>query len=104
MERLEKIFGNEREAKIAQGLLVTILEKTGPVRVIELMIDALPDITVLLGPEDPNPRNANYCSIFEQLLRSGFVKDIREGRGLDAGTVIVMPEESKTFFEEHYMD
>ena len=95
MERLEAIFGSEKDVKIAQGLLQTLREFENPASALYITTQAQERISALIEslPRDPK---ISYRDMFSKLIQRGYI----EVRGLTTTecltigpqSMIVMPE------------
>ncbi len=109
MQKLEEIFG-KFEARVAQGLLVTLHSSTAPVEVYHLIRESTEEIRVFLKNLYFNPRIADYEAMLMQLEREKYVMmtditgaPILEGIGVAGRDQIQFTEEGKSFFEQNYV-
>ena len=96
------IFTNEREAKIAQGLLSALRPIKQPIGQSPLWKAAKPEIIRLLGEDIPNPRDANYQEIIEMLVASEYLRGTGGYRFFNLQTPVIMAETARKFFDETY--
>lgn len=98
------IFTDEREAKIAQGLLLTLRARSpAKVKLFELWVEALPEVIRLLGPEDKKPRNARYTGITEEITRAGYVKSNVSPPWTDVNVGLELSEDGIRFVDDNYV-
>src|SRR3989344_1890781 len=105
MDRLEAIFGNERETKIAQGLLQTLREFENPANALSITAQAQERISALIASLPRGPK-ISYGDMFLKLIQSGYI----EVRGLTTTecltigpqSMIVIPQNAIPFFDENY--
>ncbi len=100
MKRLEIMFGDEREVKVAQGLLGFLCHISEPTRLVPLMRDSLPRIMGLTGVSAEEVLNTDYERILAQLRRDGYIKT--STGHLSINTEAVMTPEAKEFYEKNY--
>ena len=107
MERLEKIFPNEREAKIAQGLLQTLLELEQPALALRVTESAQGNIATLIKGTDVKSKKVDYNEMFMVLLENGYVEvgSLNHAFCMSLGpnSLLTMPEEASKFFQENYI-
>ncbi|MBS3104916.1 hypothetical protein J4234_01525 [Candidatus Woesearchaeota archaeon] len=106
MRMLSDVFPNETEAKVAEGLLATLINSEPPITAVRLKREAQPDIKVLgvisgVGNDD-------YIRIFEKLIEEGYIGirgvSTTETMTLGPNSLVAMSEDARRFFEEKYMD
>ena len=106
MERLEKIFLSEREAKIAQVLLQTLLELEQPALALRVTESAQGNIATLIKDTDLKSKKIDYNEMFMVLLENGYVEVGSLNRAfcmsLEQDSLLSMPENASKFFQENY--
>ncbi|MBI2652525.1 hypothetical protein HYX00_03585 [Candidatus Woesearchaeota archaeon] len=106
LKRLEAVFPDEREARIARGLLMTLKLKDVPIRVFQLLQMSLDDVCRLVGEDYRTKKDGNYEKIINELSAAGYIGlqgFSGEKRCIEHPTDwIQMNEGAKKFFEEKY--
>lgn len=109
MQKLEEIFG-KFEARVAEGILVTLYGSTAPVDASSLVQKSKEEVRVFLKNPYFNPRVADYEAMFMQLQREKYVmltdsagEPIPEGIGVAESDQVQFTKEGKPFFGQNYV-
>jgi len=101
MERLEAIFGSEREVSIAQGLLQNLAHLREPIVAFDLA--ERNSQAVKLARDLPGP-SVWYNNIFSTLVDNGYIQISHKGPSEDfhPGWAVIMTDDARKFFQTNY--
>ncbi len=104
MEKLEAIFGSERETKLAEGLLHILKGLREPIVAFDLT-EKYP-YTARVAGNFPGPSGVGYNDVFSILIINKYIRVVQSGttgnKNFHPSWTIEMTEEAKEFFGKNY--